>query len=208
MKSYAEELNRRIGQFTKILKKMHRRAQQEIQGPCFAILEEDDPRAARHREKSAAVQLAEELILAGFADAGVDSITCSDRRNEFDLPTEGWGSSDSMSRYVQFAFEEKWFCMDMPLQTLYRDEGETILRSRQGFFYLKDRPEFTLHGEDVDDFDPFRKIYVYGDERSAAEDMAYIWFQLWRFPIDSCLYATAHPFNGQKVRWESGTQVL
>ena len=129
MKSYAEELNRRIGQFTKILKKMHRRAHQEIQGPCFAILEEDDPRAARHREKSAAVQLAEELILAGFADAGVDSITCSDRRNEFDLPTEGWGSSDSMSRYVQFAFEEKWFCMDMPLQTLYRDKGETTLRS-------------------------------------------------------------------------------
>ena len=205
MNSYAEELNRRIEQFTKILKKMHRRAHEEIHGPCFAIFAEDDPRADRHREKSAAVQMAEELILAGFADAGVDSITCIDRRNQFDLPREGWGSSDTMSRYVQFAFEEKWFCIDMPLQTLYRDEGETILRSRQGFFYLADRPEFTLDGEATEDFDPFRKIYVYGDERSAAEDMAFVWFHLWRFPVDSSLYLNAQPFNGQRVRWKDGS---
>jgi hypothetical protein len=205
MNSYAEELHRRIEQFSEILKKMQRRAHGEIHGPCFVIFSEDDPRASKRRAKKAAVTMSEEPILAGFADAGNDSITCSSTVHEYRLPIDGWGSSDSMSRYVQFAFEEKWFCLDMPLQTLYRDEGETILRSRRGCFYLAGRPEFTLKGEETEDFDPFRKIYVDGDERNAAEDMAFIWFHLWRFPVDSSLYLNAQPFNGQRVRWESAT---
>lgn len=207
MNDYAEELNRRIGQFLSILKKMHRRVHGEIQDHCFVIFDEHNPKSGSRRELSAAVELSEELILAGFAEAGVDSTTCNDHRADIQLPSQGWRSSGAMSRFVQFSFEEKWFCMDLPLQTLYRDEGETILRSRNGFFYLTDRPEFTLKGEDVDDFDPFRKIYVYEDEWSAAEDMAYIWFQLWKFPIDWAFYVTAHPFNGRRVEWESGKRL-
>jgi len=51
MKSFTEELNRRIGRFTKLLKKTHRKVHEE--SPCFAIFAEDDPRADPRREKSA-----------------------------------------------------------------------------------------------------------------------------------------------------------
>jgi hypothetical protein len=62
----------------------------------------------------------------------------------------------------------------MPRQTLSRDEAQQIVRYRTGFFYLSDRKQFTLHCEDVEGYDPFRKVYVYRDESSAAEDMAFI----------------------------------
>jgi hypothetical protein len=94
----------------------------------------------------------------------------------------------------------------MPRQTLFRAEAEQILRRRRGFFYLRDRPEFTLHGEDIDGYDPFRKIYIYRDEESAAEDMAFIFFQIWKFPVDWRFYVTAAAF-GQQTDWERGTPI-
>jgi hypothetical protein len=97
--------------------------------------------------------------------------------------------------------------MDMPLQTLYRAEAEKILQSRNGFFYLSDRPQFTLKEEDVDGFEPFRKIYVYGDEESAAKDMAFIFFQVWRFPIDWCFYVTADAFGNKETNWENSKPI-
>ena len=96
--------------------------------------------------------------------------------------------------------------MDMPLKTLFRAEAEQILRSRKGFFYLRDRPEFTLKEEPVDGFDPFRKVYIYGDEESAAEDMAFIFFQVWRFPVDWRFYVKAGAFSGKKS-WENGLPI-
>ena len=59
-------------------------------------------------------------------------------------PEEGWKQDAFQGRFIQFSFERNWFCLDMPLQTLYRTEAEQIVRSRKGFFYLRDRPEFTL----------------------------------------------------------------
>ena len=98
--------------------------------------------------------------------------------------------------------------MDMPIQTLYKAEAEQILRSRKGFFYLKDRPQFTLYEEDVEGYDPFRKIYVYGDEDSAAEDMAFIFFQVWKFPVDWRFYVKASSFHPKKpVVWEWGLPI-
>ena len=90
----------------------------------------------------------------------------------------------------------------MPLKTLYRAEADVICRSRLGFFYLRDRPEFTLYNEDVDGCDPFRKIYLYGDERSAAEDMAFIFFQVWNFPVDWRFFVEAAAFGEKKMAWE------
>lgn len=93
----------------------------------------------------------------------------------------------------------------MPLQTLYWAEAEQILRCRKGFFYLRDRPQFTLKEEDVDGYDPFRRAYIYGDEESAAEDMAFIFFQVWRFPVDWTFYVKAAAFRDKKTDWEDGT---
>ncbi|MFG0335746.1 MAG: hypothetical protein ACF8TS_20490, partial [Maioricimonas sp. JB049] len=56
-------------------------------------------------------------------------------------------------------------------------------------------------GEDVDGWDPFRKVYVYGDEEAAGEDTAHIFFAVWNFPVDATLYVTAASFDGQH-KWE------
>ena len=110
------------------------------------------------------------------------------------------------NRYVQFSFERRCFCLDMPRETLRRSEAQRILRERSGFFYLRDRPRFTLRGEEVGDTDPFRKVFIYGEERIAAQDTAYIFFQVFRLPSDSPLYVSAASFSGPQ-QWELGEPI-
>lgn len=208
MPDYSEELQRRVGQFAGYLKKMYRRAHEEIQGNCFIIFEEWPP--TNGSDEAALTEAAKpelELVIAGFDDAGITNVTITDDAPLIDLPDDGWKEDDSQTRFIQFSFEKNWFCLDMPLQTLYRAEAEQILRSRKGFFYLRDRPQFTLKEEDVDGYDPFRKIYFYGDEDSAAEDMAFIFFQVWRFPVDWRFYVKAAAFGDKKTNWERGTLI-
>ena len=81
-----------------------------------------------------------------------------------------WRPDHGFKRFIQFSFERQWFCMDMPRSTLFKPEAERIMRNRSGFFYLRDLPQFTLYEEDTEGHDPFRKIYLYGDEHTAAED--------------------------------------
>ena len=123
-----------------------------------------------------------------------------------ELPIEGWREDNSQNRFIQFSYERDYFCMDMPRQTLFRPEAEQICRERTGFFYLDERKQFTLYGEDVEGYDPFRKVYVYGDEATAAEDTAFVFFQVWKFPVDWRFYVTAKAFSG-KFKWESGVSV-
>jgi hypothetical protein len=204
MFDYRAEVERRIEQFAHYLKPMHDRAHEEAHGPCFIIFEERRPGGSSGNEElSEEKKLALELVGQAFTDAGIGGSGTLDESVLIDLPDEGWRQDDSQNRFIQFSFERDWFCTDMPLDTLYRPEAEEILRNRQGFFYLRDRKEFTLHEEDVEGHDPFRKVYVYGDEDSAAEDMAYIFFQVWKFPVDSRFYVTAAAFNG-KHEWERG----
>jgi hypothetical protein len=204
MFDYRSEFERRIEQFGRHLKLMHDRAHEEAHGPCFIIFDERRPAGSPGDEDlSEAKKLVLQLVGQAFPDGEIANGVPSDQADTFDLPDKGWRPDDSQNRYIQFSFERNWFCLDMPLETLYRAEAEEILRSRQGFFYLRERAQFTLYGEDVDGHDPFRKIYVYGDEDSAAEDMAFIFFQVWKFPIDSRFYVTAASFNG-KCEWERG----
>ena len=72
---------------------------------------------------------------------------------------------------------------------------------RPGFFYVKDRPAFAHPKENVPRFNPVRKAYVYGDERTASEDMAFVWFQIWRFPVDWRFFVTAAAFH-ESTNWE------
>lgn len=206
MADYREELERRVGQFAAYLKKMHRRAHEEVHGSCFIIFDEDSRSDESGDVASvAAATPAAELIEANANDE-LDGFFLAKERN-INFPEESWREDDSQSRFIQFSFERDWFCLDMPLQTLYRTEAEQILRSRLGFFYLRDRPEFTLYDEEVDGFDPFRKIYVYGDEKSAAEDMAFIFFKVWKFPLEWRFYVTAAAFGDKATDWENGTPI-
>lgn len=135
MFDYRQELERRIAQFAGYLRNMHHRAHEEIHGSCFIIFEEQPPSGNSERVAlSEAATPALELVQAAFDDAGITSTTL-DELPHFDLPEEGWRQDDSQNRFIQFSFERNWFCLDMPMQTLYRPEAEQILRSRQGFFY-------------------------------------------------------------------------
>jgi hypothetical protein len=208
MFDYPQELQRRIDQFAEYLKKMYHRSHKEVCGSCFMIFSEDSPTSSSDAPAlTEAAKPSLELVASGFDDAGIASITLNDDSVFIELPDEGWKEDDSQKRFIQFSFEKNWFCMDMPIQTLYRAEAEKIVRSRHGFFYLRDRPEFTLNEEDVDGYDPFRKVYVYGDEDSAAEDMAFIFFQVWRFPVDWQFYVKASAFGDKKTDWEWGTPI-
>ena len=206
MFDYSEELARRTGQFAGYLKKMYHRAHEQVHGSCFIIFEERHPsKGSGEPALTETIKPVLELVVAGFDDAGIASVTIADDSSEIELPDEGWREDDSSSRFIQFSIEKYWFCLDMPLQTLYRAEAEQILRYRKGFFYLRDRPQFTLNEEDVEGYDPFRKVYIYGDEVSAAEDMAFILFQVWKFPVDWRFYVTAAAFGDKKTDWEDGT---
>ena len=184
--TYAELLRRRVDQFAFQLRQMDHRAHDEAKGSCFIIFEE------RKRPGCATSSQSARALLAASVGRGAT--------DDHDAVLEGisddaWRQDDSMNRFVQFSIEKNWFCMDLPLQTLFKPEASRILRDRSGFFYLRDHPEFTLKAEDVDGYDPFRKVYLYGDEKSAAEDMAYIFFSVWNFPPDSQLYVTASAFG-------------
>jgi hypothetical protein len=93
--------------------------------------------------------------------------------------------------------------MDIPNTTLYRAEAEIILRRRLGFFYVTERRQFEHPAEKADQFHPLRKVYVYGDDRAAAEDMAYVFFNVWKFPVDWRFYVTAAAFH-ENSDWEAG----
>lgn len=206
MTDYTQELRRRSAQFAGYLKKMYHRAHEEVQRSCFIIFQERLSRKdSGYDELKASVSPSLELVMVGRGDAESDSVTLTDEYPFSDIPTEGWKQNNSSPRFIQFSIERTWFCLDMPLQTLYRPEAEQILQCRKGFFFLRDRPQFTLKGEHTEGYDPFRKVYVYGDEESAAEDMAFIFFQIWKFPVDWRFYVKAAPFGSKKSNWEQGT---
>jgi len=114
---------------------------------------------------------------------------------------EGLPARRTPRRFIQFSFEKDCFHLDIPRIVLARGEAEQIRSERQGFFYLAEGPEFTLHQEDVEGHHPFRTVYFYGDERAAAEDTAYILFRVWELPLSCPLAISAAAFSG-KYHWE------
>lgn len=98
--------------------------------------------------------------------------------------------SDSFARYAQLAFHGSWFYLELPDMTLSPSEGERLAHDRPGFFHLKDRPDSpSSFGADksarlVRELNPVHKCYRAGDKVSAATDLAYLWFTLWRLPAD------------------------
>ncbi|MGA2255577.1 MAG: hypothetical protein ABSG53_13010 [Thermoguttaceae bacterium] len=60
--------------------------------------------------------------------------------------------------------------------------------------------------KDMVTWNPLQKVYIYRDEESAAEDMAFILFQIWHFPVDSPLYVKAASFHTDH-RFECGKRI-
>ena len=180
---------------------MDRRAHEDAQGPCYSIFEN------RHPDGDFGGQATEErqFSLAALAEAfggGIGTPETGETQSP-ELPEEGWREEGERVRFVQFSFERDWFCMDLPRQMLSFEEAMEVLWHREGFFYLRDKRQFTLHGA-PEGYDPFRRVYLYGEERQAAEDTAFVFFRAWGLPIDSLLYVTAASFSGA-YHWERGT---
>jgi hypothetical protein len=201
MPDFHEELERRTEQFRHYLELMRQRHGEIAQGNCFIIFEECldlNDRDARQLAASKALVYQASLEVGGWdnaADFGENIVA--------DLPTEGWKGDDSSCRFIQFSFNPRYFDLDIPNTTLFRAEAEIILRRRSGFFYVKDDRRFEHPKENVDRFNPLRKIFVPGDERSAAEEMAFVFFNVWKFPVDWRFYVTAAAFH-EKTDWEKG----
>jgi hypothetical protein len=106
------------------------------------------------------------------------------------------------TRIVQFAFRASGFYLDLPDTTLTPEEARRAVAERAGFGYALDDPQKRqLPGERQ--FDPVQRQYGYADKRAAAEDAAYVFFDLWRLPLDVWIKVEASPFEGPR-RWERG----
>lgn len=109
-------------------------------------------------------------------------------------------------RVVQLLFICKFFAIDLPNTMIDRTEAQRLIRTRPGFFWLVDRPQyFDLHDPvHLVAFHPVEKAYVYGDERSAAEDAAFLWFDFWGFSPDDSYRGQATTRHGTCIwgeRW-------
>lgn len=104
-------------------------------------------------------------------------------------------------RFIQFMFRPVGFCIDLPKQTLCPAEADQIERGTEGFFYLPEEDPITLEKLAVEECNPFRKIYRFGEEQSAAEDVSYIFFSVWKLPVDWQFFVTAHSW-GDLPGWE------
>lgn len=191
---------RRVQQFLEALLPMPTRATKLVQGCCYATFSErkDD----LSQDESLEVCVTERVPVA----VGVSSMS-----EPFESPSVGIVEDEpestirprrrSHERFIQFVFLERHFEMDLPQPMLEASEAHRLLAERRGFFYLGDR--FPMHDTEnvIDTFHPLRKAYVHGDELEAAEDMAFLLFDLWRFPVDAILY---HSAFGGRYSWASG----
>jgi len=208
---YETEKQRRIAQFAAELKPMHYRTVQVVNDCCFAIINERTVDDSSTSALTANTQ-AEKKAVVTIGDT-LDDLFVDDNDSSFEM--EGWDDDgwreENSDRFVQIIFLEHHFEMDLPRTTLWPNEAKTILRNRSNFFFLGSRAQTNnhsgttrstdIHRATIRDFNPLRKAYVHGDFHSVADDIAYIFFTLWRFPIDSTLYLTT--FGGGN-NWDNG----
>jgi hypothetical protein len=108
-------------------------------------------------------------------------------------------------RYVQFGFSANYFLMIQPDTTLTDAEAQRLVRERQGFaFALPDKANEVTEYETS--FDPVQRSYSYGELRMAAEDTAFIFFDLYELPVETWLKVSAASIDGKRV-WERGFSI-
>ncbi|MCE9582758.1 MAG: hypothetical protein K8T20_09715, partial [Planctomycetes bacterium] len=200
VRSAVEERRRRVLQLENYLALMSRRVRQEGKGESYAVIDEEPEVGAENG-----------MRLAGRvrAAASVDDVAeqRDDQRNDpdpyFVREPDPWTVRERSLRFMQFGFCEKWFFMEMTISTLAASEAARLLDERTGFRYAGTGQPWGYRTTLVRRHDPFGKVYLYGDEGVAAEDAAWVWFNLWKFPLDSALLVRAASFDG-RFRFEHG----
>ena len=105
---------------------------------------------------------------------------------------------DSETRIVQFAFMSDGFYLDLPDTSITLAEAKQLVSTRPEFRFALDKPQKTL-GERQ--FDPVQRQYNYSQERVAAEDTAFVFFNLLQTPLDAWIKVAAASFDGSE-QWE------
>lgn len=106
----------------------------------------------------------------------------------------------SKTRIVQFAFMQSGFYLDLPDTTLTPEEAKRAVAERPGFGFALHNPQKRL-GERQ--YDPLQRQYGYAEQRTAAEDAAYVFFDLWQTALDAWIKVRASAFEVSR-RWERG----
>ncbi len=104
---------------------------------------------------------------------------------------------DSVRRIVQFAFTMSDFYIDLPDTTVTPEEAQVVVQ-RPGFLFALTKTQKTLGERQCD---PVQRRYQYDAKRAAAEDVAFVLFDLWRTPVDSWINVDAATFDGASS-WE------
>ncbi len=198
MFDYAAEKQRRIQQFAHVFEPMHHRTVNVVMDCCFLRIEErENPWSSKRSLEASRVN--EKVLSNAVIDTLEGSFeTTPDIEGWSD---NGWREDDQSCRYVQCVFLEKHFEIDLPRPTLWPMEAKQLLQRRNGFFFLGERGGAETQASVIERFHPLRKAYVHGDHYSVAEDVAYIFFDLWRFPIDTRLFLSTW---GGRNQWDSG----
>jgi len=105
---------------------------------------------------------------------------------------------------VQFCFERDWFAMDIPNTDIVPEDAARVLKERRGFYREAERPDagVTTNVADLVQFDPIGKKYIYGDEQEAAEDAAYVLFDVMEIRPTTQIRVRASAFDGPKWEWD------
>ena len=196
MATYIDEKCRRIEQFAQYLRLMGLRRHKVVKDDCFIIFDDSAPEDANVPQIQESVAIGLHCLANGNSAAGGGDAAES----------QATGSPKETPRYIQFAFRRDCFYLELPNSTVFPNEAEQILRQRLGFYWAKNRPDLRWvrgNWKDMVKWDPLQKIYLYRDEQSAAEDMAFIVFQVWNVPVDWRCYVTAATF-GSGPRFERG----
>ena len=199
MPTYLDEKRRRVDQFAEYLRLMGLRAHKVVKNSCFVIFDESPPEESRNPKASVAIE-ADCPTSRGSGPVGHRGSRGMSKRGR---------PRKRHSRYIQFAFMRDCFHLDLPNNTVFPREVEQIVRCRQGFYWAKHRTALRWvrsNWEDIAELNPLQKVYIYRDEESAAEDMAFILFQIWHFPVDSPLYVKAASFHTDH-RFERGKRI-
>ena len=200
MPAYTDEKRRRIAQFAQYLRLMGIRRHKVVKDECFIIFEESPPEDAESPKLKESVAIKVNCLAHGGSGSGGE--LGDDVSSDFQ-------GGESQPRFLQFAFLQDRFYLELPNNTIFRPEVEQLLRCTMGFFWAKDRPDLWWirnTWKDMVRWNPLQKVYLYHDEESAAEDMAFIFFQIWRFPVDSPLWIKAASFEGGH-RFENGKRI-
>lgn len=116
------------------------------------------------------------------------------------VPGRLHGAVSAQERFAQFAFHGDDFYLDLPDSTLTHAEANRAVAERPGFrFFLGDGSRKPADYER--EFDPIQRAYNYDQLREAAEDTAYLFFDLWWFPLDSRIKVQAQAFESGR-QWE------